>query len=408
MKKKSVRKPIWMVIEPFFYPHSEGYLRAIFQDKSILETFDIVYVYGAETAQQKLMCELEQALGSSFRSIRVDYGQREIFGYSITALFRNWKVIRAAQKLAVKEGAELISLLRADDLIKLLIIPGMHVFFRYIRGRSTGVFFNSRCFRERSFTLNILSRGVCRVVKSGFFIKLLFLDHGICKPIQKLLGPSYDNLTGEAVDPWTEADHVLCRDQAVADDKKTLLTLGAHSTRKGTVCLLRMFRDYPENLANYKLLVVGPVRDDIREEFDGLLSEIKNSSDNVECIDRYVSDSDSWSYFQRSDIVVCPYVNFHGSSNVVIRAAAAGVPVITPVFGFLGEVAEHCGLGVTYENQQPAEILQAIFKVEKLLFENAAEIRSNCEKYAQRHHASLYAASLLLPLTDHVRGISRA
>lgn len=401
-------KPIWMVIEPFFYPHSEGYLRAILQDKTILQTFDIVYVYGAETSQQKLMCELEEALSSSFRSIRVDYGQREFFGFGITALFRNWKVIRAAQKLGVKEGAELISILRADDFIRLLIIPGMHVFFKYIRGRSTGVFFNSRCFRESSFTLNILSSGVCRVIKSSFFKKLLFLDHGICKPIQKLLGPSYDNVTGEAVDPWTEADHALCRDQLAAEDKRTLLTLGAHSVRKGTVLLLRMFRDYPEELANYKLLIVGPVRDDIREEFDELLTEIKNSSDKVECIDRYVSDRDSWSYFQRSDIVVCPYVDFHGSSNVVIRAAAAGLPVITPAFGFLGEVAEHSGLGVTYKNQQPSEILQAIFDVEKLLLENAAEIRSNCEKYAQRHHASLYAASLLLPLTDPVQGISRA
>ena len=401
-------KPIWMVIEPFFYPHSEGYLRAILQDKTILQTFDIVYVYGAETSQQKLMCELEEALSSSFRSIRVDYGQREFFGFGITALFRNWKVIRAAQKLGVKEGAELISILRADDFIRLLIIPGMHVFFKYIRGRSTGVFFNSRCFRESSFTLNILSSGVCRVIKSSFFKKLLFLDHGICKPIQKLLGPSYDNVTGEAVDPWTEADHALCRDQLAAEDKRTLLTLGAHSVRKGTVLLLRMFRDYPEELANYKLLIVGPVRDDIREEFDELLTEIKNSSDKVECIDRYVSDRDSWSYFQRSNIVVCPYVDFHGSSNVVIRAAAAGLPVITPAFGFLGEVAEHSGLGVTYKNQQPSEILQAIFDVEKLLLENAAEIRSNCEKYAQRHHASLYAASLLLPLTDPVQGISRA
>ena len=401
-------KPIWMVIEPFFYPHSEGYLRAILQDKTILQTFDIVYVYGAETSQQKLMCELEEALSSSFRSIRVDYGQREFFGFGITALFRNWKVIRAAQKLGVKEGAELISILRADDFIRLLIIPGMHVFFKYIRGRSTGVFFNSRCFRESSFTLNILSSGVCRVIKSSFFKKLLFLDHGICKPIQKLLGPSYDNVTDEAVDPWTEADHALCRDQLAAEDKRTLLTLGAHSVRKGTVLLLRMFRDYPEELANYKLLIVGPVRDDIREEFDELLTEIKNSSDKVECIDRYVSDRDSWSYFQRSDIVVCPYVDFHGSSNVVIRAAAAGLPVITPAFGFLGEVAEHSGLGVTYKNQQPSEILQAIFDVEKLLLENAAEIRSNCEKYAQRHHASLYAASLLLPLTDPVQGISRA
>jgi len=408
MKKQSSRKPVWVVIEPFFYPHSEGYLRAILQDKSILETFDILYVYGGEISQQKLMCELEEAFGSSFRSIRVDHSQRGFFGYGITALLRNWIVMRAAQRLAVKEGADFISILRADDLIRLLAIPGMHVFFRYVRGRITGVFFNSRCFRESSFTLNILSRGICKVLKSGFFKKLLFLDHGICKPVQKLLGPAYDNVTGEAVDPWTEADNILCHNEVIVDGKRTLLTLGAHSVRKGTISLLKMFRDYPEKLANYRLLVVGPVRDDIREDLDRLLSEIKNSSNNVECIDRYVSDSDSWSYFKRSDIVICPYVNFHGSSNVVIRAAAAGLPVVAPSFGFLGEVAEHGGIGVTYKEQQPGDILEAIFKAEKLLADNRQEVGRNCEKYARRHHASLYAASLLLPLTNRFHGVSRA
>ena len=343
MKKQSSRKPVWVVIEPFFYPHSEGYLRAILQDKSILETFDILYVYGGEISQQKLMCELEEAFGSSFRSIRVDHSRRGFFGYGITA-----------------------------------------------------------------FTLNILSRGICKVLKSGFFKKLLFLDHGICKPVQKLLGPAYDNVTGEAVDPWTEADNILCHNEVIVDGKRTLLTLGAHSVRKGTISLLKMFRDYPEKLANYRLLVVGPVRDDIREDLDRLLSEIKNSSNNVECIDRYVSDSDSWSYFKRSDIVICPYVNFHGSSNVVIRAAAAGLPVVAPSFGFLGEVAEHGGIGVTYKEQQPGDILEAIFKAEKLLADNRQEVGRNCEKYARRHHASLYAASLLLPLTNRFHGVSRA
>ena len=78
--------------------------------------------------------------------------------------------------------------------------------------------------------------------------------------------------------------------------------------------------------------------------------------------------------------------------------------MVAPSFGFLGEVVEQNKIGVTYKTQEPAAILEALFEVEKLLAENAPKIRRNCEEYAQRHRSSLYAESLLLPVTDRLLG----
>jgi glycosyltransferase involved in cell wall biosynthesis len=401
MIKENLSKPIWLVLEPFFYPHSEGYLRAIIDDENIRKKFDIVYIYGGVESQMGLMCELQNLYGPGFRPIEIKYSKRTFFGYVVTALIRNWKVMRAAQQLTKKVNVDYVSILRADDLIRLLFIPGMRFFFNGIAGRITGVFFNSRCFRESSFTLNFLSRGVCRIIKSRFFVKLLFLDHGVCNSRKLALDPSYGNIVGKAVDPWTS--HVVGAklDVGLVSQKKTLLTLGAHSIRKGTLSLLKMFRDFPDELANYKLLIVGPIRDDIRREFNELLAQIVNYEDKIEYVDRYVSDDRSWDYFQRSHMVICPYVDFHGSSNVVIRAAAIGLSVVTPSFGYLGEVTESKGIGATYKNQEPVDILGAILKVEKLLEMDALKMRNNSRKYAEEHNQVLYAKSLLPPLYDY-------
>lgn len=405
MKSLSSPKPVWVVVEPFFYIHSVGYLKTILQDERTRKIFDIVFIYGEAAPEcDDLVNELHEAYDDSFSYEKVELGQSYAVGSIRSALARNWKVMRVANGIAAKQDVEVVSLLRVDDFIRLLAIPGMSNFFPNIRGRVTGVFFNSRCFREKSIALDLLAGAVSRVLQSAFFTKVLFLDHGVCGTVRAGLSDPVKNTVGEAIDPWTSGPEIEYQGQTKDECRTTLLTFGAHSGRKGTLYLLRMFRDYPEELSDYKLLIAGPIRDDIKEEFEVLMTEVDNSSGKIECVDKYISDSDSWCYFLRSQIVLCPYVNFHGSSNTIIRAAAVGIPVVAPSFGFLGEVVEQNKIGVTYKTQEPAAILEALFEVEKLLAENAPKIRRNCEKYAQRHRSSLYAESLLLPVTDRLLG----
>ena len=252
--------------------------------------------------------------------------------------------------------------------------------------------------------LSLLAIAVARVLKSGFFRKVLFLDHGVCGTVRACLTQASKCVVGEAIDPWTSGPEIEYQEQITDDSRTTLLTFGAHNGRKGTIYLLRMFRDYPKELSKYKLLIAGPVRNDIKDEFQNLLAEIDNSREKIECVDKYISDSDSWRYFLRSQIVLCPYVNFHGSSNTIIRAAAVGVPVVAPSFGFLGEVVEQNKIGATYETQEPASILEALFKVKKMLADDSQKVIKNCKQYADGHRASLYAQSLLSPLTEEAIG----
>ena len=216
------------------------------------------------------------------------------------------------------------------------------------------------------------------------------MDHGALRFVaERIKGRSSVGLIGKAVDPWTgRGAEDMGGDRG---EKTTILAFGVHSVRKGTISLMRMFRDFPEQLERFRLLIVGPVRGDIREEFDTLLAETQN----VQSIEKFVPDAECWQYFESADIVACPYVNFHGSSNVTIRAAAAGLPVIAPEFGFLGEVVEESGIGFTYAEQTSASILEALLKVENSLRENPEMLKSACREYASFHRASRYAPSLL-------------
>ena len=401
MERKISATPIWLLVEPTFYPHSEGYLRAILEDEEIRKGFEIVYVYGETgTKSDEVIDKLHSEFEEMLTPVKVKLKDDQRLGNTVSVLVRTWKVMKVANTLTRQHGAKLISILRADDFIRLLAVPGVSIFFPDVRGRVTGVFFNSRCFRENSFLLNILASAVCRVLQSGYFKKMLFLDHGVCEKVTGKLDSDNSNVVGKAIDPWTSEPETKEQEPVIDDHKTTLLTFGAHSGRKGTVSLLRMFRDYAEELADYRLVIAGPIRDDIRDEFEALIAEIDNSDRKIECVSKYISDNDSWSYFRRSQIVLCPYVNFHGSSNVIIRATAVGVPVVAPSFGFLGEVVEQNKIGATYQSQDPAAILEAIFIVEKMLVSDSKLVRSNCIKYANQHSAACYAHSLISPFRE--------
>lgn len=396
MKNQNLPKPVWIIIEPFFFIHSVGYMRAILQDKYARDNYELVYIYGESGVEtSSLVEELQLEAEDSINFVKVGMSHCLPLGRIARILLRSWRVMRVANKLASKHNAKAISILRVDDLILLLAIPGMQSCFSNIRSQATGVFFNSRCFREGSITMRLLSRTVRRVLQRGFFKKVLFLDHGVCGTVRSCLNTEAKNIVGEAIDPWTSGPEFEYQSQITDDSRTTLLTFGAHSGRKGTLDLLKMFRDYPLELKSFKLLIAGPIRDDIEEEFAGLMAEIDNSSEKIECVDKYISDKDSWRYFLRSQIVLCPYVDFHGSSNVTIRAAAVGVPVVAPIFGFLGEVVEHNKIGATYKNQEPAAILDAVIEVQRKLNSDAQEIKENCKRYARFHNASRYVYSLL-------------
>jgi glycosyltransferase involved in cell wall biosynthesis len=395
MKFRMAAKEIILIVEPMLCAHSIGYFRAILQNEKLFAQYEILFAYANDTTiDADTLDPLRKEFGSKFQSRRIEVGESRISSGQFGELSRSFKILKKVIEIRNESRAQQIVVLNADSIVRLLGIPGLASVFKELKGRISGVFFNSRCFRESTVKSKILSRLVQRGMRSGVFKKLLFLDHGVIDHVRKIVGTSGVPIIGRAVDPWSSFPALV--DVRPPDEGSgTLLLFGAHSRRKGTLLAMRMFEQFTDRLNNFKLLIAGPVRDDIREEFYELLGKLEATGADIEVIDRYFEDQESWGLFRRSDIVLCPYLDFHGSSNVIIRAAAFGLPVVGPDFGYLGELISEKDLGSIYQAQEPESLLTAVEDVARRLEEAPRSFKESCENYAEFHRESQYGPSLI-------------
>ncbi len=387
-------KPVILFVEPVLCAHSIGYLRAILKNEDLFKKYEVHFTFvDAGIADEDTLVPLEEEFGSRFKAKRIEVTGKAAQPGQLAHLLKSWVVLKAVSSMVEEIGAEKICFLYADFIVKLLGFPMVTGVFENLKGKVSGVFFNSRCFREQSPKSKILSSLINRGMKSELFRKILFLDHGVVEGVREKVAAEGNPEIAKAVDPWSD---IPTFEEVKSGDRKTLLCFGAHSIRKGTLGILRMFRDFPRELSKYHLLVAGPVRDEIREEFYELERGIREGGGSIEVIDRYIEDQESWGLFHRSDIVLCPYVDFHGSSNVIIRSAALGLPVIGPDFGFIGELIQQEKVGSVFPPEgESAEILNAVVHITDRLEDDQGFYLESCRKYADFHSENQYAPSFL-------------
>ncbi len=66
------------------------------------------------------------------------------------------------------------------------------------------------------------------------------------------------------------------------------------------------------------------------------------------------------SLFGATDLVLAPHQRHVGSSGILLRAAAAGVPLLTQKYGAMGETVRAWKLGITVDTGNPSEIARAL------------------------------------------------
>jgi glycosyltransferase involved in cell wall biosynthesis len=122
----------------------------------------------------------------------------------------------------------------------------------------------------------------------------------------------------------------------------TVLFFGTIRPYKGLEHLIGAFEQVRRDLAlPWKLVVVG-------ETWEGwtLPVELVESSpyrDDIELVNRYVTDQEAAGYFQRADVVALPYLRSSASGPLAI-AQACGLPVVvTAVGGLVEAVADYTG-----------------------------------------------------------------
>jgi glycosyltransferase involved in cell wall biosynthesis len=138
----------------------------------------------------------------------------------------------------------------------------------------------------------------------------------------------------------------------------TVLFFGTIRPYKGLEHLIRAFEQVRHDLAlHWKLVVVG-------ETWEGwtLPLELIESSpyrDDIEFVNRYVTDQEAAGYFQRADVVALPYLRSSASGPLAI-AQACGLPVVvTAVGGLVEAVADYTG-AVLIQPDSPEDLARGL------------------------------------------------
>jgi glycosyltransferase involved in cell wall biosynthesis len=196
-------------------------------------------------------------------------------------------------------------------------------------------------------------------------------------------------------EPTPEPD-VVARPPA---DTKVVSLVGALAGRKGVLQLLDAVLQLPADLRKrMKLRLAGPVADDIRQPLNDRTTALERQGSKVEVDDRFLDDAQVESAIGTSDLVTLPYQKHVGMSNLLVRAAKHGVPVLASDFGLIGALVEHHGLGLSVNAEHTGSIMQGLAR----FLENPDDFpfdSATAREFADRNTEHAFADAILgLPL----------
>ena len=147
----------------------------------------------------------------------------------------------------------------------------------------------------------------------------------------------------------------------VEPDRRVLLFFGVVSARKG---IHEVLAALPLVQAPVTLVIAGRVPREERLPIEEAVARARTESPvPIVQDDRYVRDEEIQDLFGASDAALVAYRRHVGSSNVLIRAAAAGVPVVGPSYGLM---ARHIGvhhLGLSVDPSSAPALASAVDRV---------------------------------------------
>jgi glycosyltransferase involved in cell wall biosynthesis len=127
--------------------------------------------------------------------------------------------------------------------------------------------------------------------------------------------------------------------------------VGLIEQRKGVFELLHAARSLDHSLPETtKFLLAGrcteQVRSALRDEFYPLIQKQR-----VVVLDKHLAQDELWAACYASSLMTLPYPQHQNSASLLIRAAAAGVPVLCNAIGWMHETTQQYGLGWTCDTR---------------------------------------------------------
>ncbi len=153
-----------------------------------------------------------------------------------------------------------------------------------------------------------------------------------------------------------ERDEMLTREQARSDlglprDARIVGMVGRLDFRKGADVLIDAFMSAKTSPQDF-LVLWGPCSSTLGSRLK-MLQERKDLRGRVWVRDQEINDHDFMRAIAAVDLMALPYRLVTGSSSIVIRAAAAGRPVITTAGGWAERMISEFELGWTFDGPDP-------------------------------------------------------
>ncbi|MFT4605445.1 MAG: glycosyltransferase involved in cell wall biosynthesis [Rhodothermales bacterium] len=153
-----------------------------------------------------------------------------------------------------------------------------------------------------------------------------------------------------------EAARAVRERWGVPPDHKLLLFFGVVSARKGIHEVLAALRRL-QTLST--LVIAGRIPAAERAAVEAAIAESRAEASVIHQ-DRYLRDEEVQDLMAAADVALVAYRHHIGSSHVLIRAAAAGTPVVGPAYGLMGKLIRENALGAAVDTDQPDELAREI------------------------------------------------
>lgn len=157
---------------------------------------------------------------------------------------------------------------------------------------------------------------------------------------------------------FSSRDHDPMQAEVHPRDRYRALLFGVLSRRKGVFAVLEALGRLPREMQRrLEVTFAGRLSNGDREDILRAVESARASSD-VEIVleDRYIPDSKVESYLEAADLILVTYQRHVGSSNVLVRAAAAQRPVLGSDFGLVGEQIRRNHLGLAVDTTSPKHL----------------------------------------------------
>jgi len=166
----------------------------------------------------------------------------------------------------------------------------------------------------------------------------------------------------------------LSRDRSVDDirrawgvdpGRRIALFFGSIGARKGIHAVLQSLARLPDrHRQGICLVVAGPHPDSESAEIARSVEAARSvAGPQIVVSNQYLADEDIQDSIRASDVALVAYQRHIGSSGVLIRAAAAGVPVVGSDWGLVGHYIRDHRLGIAADAEDPSALAGALARV---------------------------------------------